>query len=227
MGKPILCLDFDGVCHSYTSGWKGAAIIPDEYVPGLFEFLEAVKDDFDIQVFSSRSHQDGGREAMMVWFIEQRKLWRSRGGKPPEDTPISLSFSTEKPSAMVSLDDRCLLFTGEWPSLDTLKNFKPWNKRVNGEGAIDRLAMTEMIAKAIKRRLEEVIVEEILPKPSIDELEKMVLDAEKEGRSSSDIGTLLPDGSLARTRKNPVFAPDLADAAISAIYDGGFKIVPR
>lgn len=32
---PILCLDFDGVCHSYTSGWKGAAVIPDPAVPGL------------------------------------------------------------------------------------------------------------------------------------------------------------------------------------------------
>jgi hypothetical protein len=28
MGKPILCLDFDGVLHSYSSGWKGADVIP-------------------------------------------------------------------------------------------------------------------------------------------------------------------------------------------------------
>ena len=26
MSKPILCLDFDGVLHSYTSGWRGARI---------------------------------------------------------------------------------------------------------------------------------------------------------------------------------------------------------
>jgi len=56
-------------------------------------------------------------------------LWRSRGDKPPVDTPLSLSFPMEKPSAMVSLDDRCLLFTGEWPSIKSLQEFKPWNKK--------------------------------------------------------------------------------------------------
>ena len=127
--RPILCLDFDGVCHSYTSGWKGAATIPDEHVPGLFEFLEAAKDSFDIQVFSTRSHQEGGREAMMQWFIDQRKLWRERGGMPPVDTPLSISFPQEKPPAMVSIDDRSLLFTGVWPSVEELKKFKPWNKQ--------------------------------------------------------------------------------------------------
>ena len=79
--KPILCLDFDGVCHSYVSGWKGASVIPDPHVPGLFEFLESAKQDFDIQVFSSRSHQDGGTEAMIAWFMKERKAWRAQGGK--------------------------------------------------------------------------------------------------------------------------------------------------
>ena len=125
--KPILCLDFDGVCHSYTSGWKGATNIPDEHVPGLFEFLEAAKEHFDIQVFSSRSKEPGGPEAMAFWFAAQHKLWRTRGGKPPEDTPLSISFPTEKPPFMVGIDDRVLTFTGEWPSIDTLRNFKPWN----------------------------------------------------------------------------------------------------
>jgi hypothetical protein len=126
MGKPILCLDFDGVCHRYTSGWKGADVIPDEYVDGLFEFMEAVKDDFDIQVLSSRSHQKGGIEAMLAWFYEQRKLWRSRGGKPPIDTPLTIGFPTEKPPAVITLDDRGWLFEGVWPTLEQLKAFKPW-----------------------------------------------------------------------------------------------------
>jgi hypothetical protein len=35
MTKPILCLDFDGVIHSYSSGWKGADVIPDPPVEAL------------------------------------------------------------------------------------------------------------------------------------------------------------------------------------------------
>ncbi len=128
MSKRILCLDFDGVCHSYTSGWKGAAVIPDPAVDGMFEFFEAVKNDFDIQIFSSRSHQEGGTEAMLDWFMAQRKLWRERGGMPPEDTPLTLGFPKEKPPAFIGIDDRVLTFTGQWPSLQTLNNFRPWNK---------------------------------------------------------------------------------------------------
>lgn len=127
MGKPILCLDFDGVCHSYTSGWKGVDVIPDDAVPGLFEFLEEAAPHFDIQVFSSRSHHPGGPEAMAFWFYAQRKKWREAGGQGSEI--VSISFPKEKPSAFVSLDDRGLTFDGTWPDVEMLRNFKPWNKR--------------------------------------------------------------------------------------------------
>lgn len=127
MGKPILCLDFDGVCHSYTSGWKGTTNIPDDAVPGLFEFLEQAVLHFDIQVYSSRSNQEGGIEAMQFWFVEQRKKWREAGGQGSE--VLTISFPKEKPAAFVGLDDRVLTFEGNWPDVETLRKFKPWNKR--------------------------------------------------------------------------------------------------
>ena len=128
MSKPILCLDFDGVCHSYTSGWKGAAVIPDDAVPGLFEFLEQAAPIFDIQVFSSRSNLPGGIEAMQFWFYEQRKKWRENGGGDGFKEIVSISFPTEKPPAFIGLDDRVITFNGQFPAIDFLRNFQPWYK---------------------------------------------------------------------------------------------------
>ena len=54
MSKPILCLDFDGVIHSYESGWKGAAAIPDDPVPGAAEFIRTAHEHFAVQVYSAR-----------------------------------------------------------------------------------------------------------------------------------------------------------------------------
>lgn len=136
MNKPILCLDFDGVCHSYTSGWKGAAVIPDPPVPGLFEFLEAAQPHFDVQIFSSRSNQEGGRDAMAVWFVTQRSAWRREQGIPdglqPNEQPLSLSFPTEKPPAFIGIDDRVLTFRGQWPDVEELRGFKTWMQDPRG-----------------------------------------------------------------------------------------------
>ena len=126
MHKPILCLDFDGVCHLYTSGWQGADVIPDETVPGLFEFLEQAAPFFDIQVFSSRSHQPGGIPAMQAWFEKQYQKWQEEGHKG--SGPLPLTFPTQKPAAFVSLDDRAITFNGQWPEVEFIRNFQPWHK---------------------------------------------------------------------------------------------------
>lgn len=126
MGKPILCLDFDGVIHSYSSGWKGADVIPDPPVDGAFEFIREAGQHFDVQVFSSRSHQPGGIEAMRAWFNKWQSADIASFGEALMDV---VSFPDHKPSAMISIDDRALTFTGQWPALETLKGFKPWNKR--------------------------------------------------------------------------------------------------
>ena len=54
----------------------------------------------------------------------------------PEDEPEvrawvreNIRWPASKPPAMVSIDDRSLTFTGEWPDMQTLLNFKPWNRK--------------------------------------------------------------------------------------------------
>jgi hypothetical protein len=130
MSKPILALDFDGVLHSYTSGWKGADVIPDPPVPGAIAFLCEAIEHFDVQVFSSRSNQTGGIEAMQRWLA---KHWEAHHQEPPVDflslVRTTIGWPTEKPPAMVTIDDRAITFTGVWPAIDDLLSFQPWNKR--------------------------------------------------------------------------------------------------
>lgn len=128
MSKPILCLDFDGVLHSYTSGWKGADNIPDPPVPGAIAFLRETVKHFRVAIFSSRSNQEGGQRAMRewigYWMVQERES---------DDEELSwagaIEWPSEKPPALVTLDDRALTFTGEWPSMAVLAEFKPWNKK--------------------------------------------------------------------------------------------------
>jgi len=121
MDKAILCLDFDGTIHSYESGWQGADVIPDEPVAGAFYFIRDAAQQFDVHVYSARSGLPGGVEAMKAWFIQHG--WE-------EDNcgdPSNLSFPTSKPPAHVSIDDRAITFTGTWPSIQSLADFRPWN----------------------------------------------------------------------------------------------------
>lgn len=127
MSKPILCLDFDGVVHSYTSGWKGADNIPDPPVPGAIAFMLGALNRFQVAIFSSRSNQPGGLAAMKAWLKLHADAcwWESPAGPGLED----VTWPTEKPPALVTLDDRALTFDGTWPSLDSIAAFKPWNKK--------------------------------------------------------------------------------------------------
>lgn len=129
MTKPILCLDFDGVIHSYTSGWKGADVVPDLPVPGAIDFLREAVKHFRVAIFSSRSHQPGGGPAMRHWLGGH--IIAEEPDIIMQDPPwfAAIEWPTEKPPALVTLDDRAITFEGTWPSIETLKAFVPWNKR--------------------------------------------------------------------------------------------------
>ena len=52
----------------------------------------------------------------------------SRHSKPTRTSACAIKWPTEKPAAMVTIDDRAITFTGQWPDIQTLKEFQPWNK---------------------------------------------------------------------------------------------------
>ena len=136
MKNPIICVDFDGVIHSYASGWKGVSVIPDPPVKGAIEWLvehlpvpDALGGCFApeykgpvVQIYSSRSKSWLGRRAMRKWLITN--------GLPREYIDDGLlKFPTQKPGAFLTIDDRAICFNGQFPSTSDMMGFKPWNKK--------------------------------------------------------------------------------------------------
>ena len=128
--KPTICVDFDGVIHSYERGWQGGAIYG-EVVPGFFEWVERVREQFRIVIYSSRSKTDDGVLAMGDWLHEKRDAWIKAGGQRHPTEPLTFAFAHEKPAAWLTIDDRAICFAGDWsaPELtaDAMAAFKPWN----------------------------------------------------------------------------------------------------
>lgn len=116
--KPILLIDFDGVIHSYVSGWQGADVANDPPVEGAGRFIHRALEYFDVYIYSSRSRQPGGEDCMREY------LFRHFG-----QIAFKVAYPLQKPAAFMTIDDRCFCFEGTWPDVQTLREFKPWNKK--------------------------------------------------------------------------------------------------
>lgn len=137
-GKKSICVDFDGVLHSYTSGWQGACEIPDLPVPGAIPWLIEMSEDprFEICVYSSRSKEPHATAAMQIWLLEHFRRHLLLGGMGGMDARewaerilCRLKFPTQKPAAIMTIDDRAFCFEGTFPTADWIASFRPWNKR--------------------------------------------------------------------------------------------------
>jgi hypothetical protein len=114
---PRICIDFDGVLHSYSSGWQGATVIPDPPTDGAQAFVACMLGaGWEVVVCSTRAEEHDGRAAIRGWL--------ARHGFP------DLDVSHGKPPALVYLDDRAMRFDGAWPNLaDVTAAGVPWTKR--------------------------------------------------------------------------------------------------
>jgi len=111
--KRTVALDFDGVIHSYVSGWTRADDIPDAPVEGAKEAIEELMQTYQVVIYSARAGQPGGLEAIEKWLADN-------GIEVDEVT-------TEKPPAHVYVDDRGITFRGNWPdTVSKIKTFKSY-----------------------------------------------------------------------------------------------------
>lgn len=133
--NPIICVDFDGVIHSYTSGWQGADVISDPPVEGALDWLRehlpipeaisAMAPEYigpEVVIYSARSGQRGGIKAMKEWLIKH-------GMHPAYFSDDILKFPETKPPAFLTLDDRAICFDGRFPTSEELMAFQSWQKR--------------------------------------------------------------------------------------------------
>lgn len=98
-----LCIDFDGVLHSYISGWKGNDEVADLPVEGAAEACWRLFDvGWKLYVLTSRTN------------LEPVARWLEKYGFP------SMTLTRVKPIAIAYIDDRAVRFDGNWDALRKL-----------------------------------------------------------------------------------------------------------
>ena len=160
-----LCIDFDGVIHSYSSGWQGADQIPDEPVPGALEALLEYNKRYEVNIYSSRSKDPAGLKAMQEWLLIQYEKWPLLGDIDAFDLVMNqFEWPTQKPAAWLTIDDRAICFNGLWPSIDKIDNFKPWNKLGPGDEILpDEHRADEYLSTEVVGIVRQILMENNVP----------------------------------------------------------------
>lgn len=119
MSKKTVVFDFDGVIHSYTSGWKGADVIPDPVVEGIQSTINSLRqEDYEVIIVSTRCACPEGMSAVKKYLAD--------------NNIIVDAVMKEKPPAICYIDDRAICFDGHPETLlEKVRNFAPWNKALS------------------------------------------------------------------------------------------------
>ena len=106
-----VCLDFDGVVHSYQSGWQGAGVVADPPIHKVDQSIRKLRQDFRVVIHSARCNTLEGRTAIANWLAKHN---------------IAVDEICEhKPPSHVYVDDRAVAFTGDWDqTIADIKNFR-------------------------------------------------------------------------------------------------------
>lgn len=110
-----VCIDFDGVIHDNYDGF-GDGTIYGSIIPGAAEAIQQFAERYNIIIFTAKAKPDRplindktGAELVMEW-LEKHNL-----------SQYVQEVTSEKPRALVYIDDKAIRFT-DWVS--TLTQFK-------------------------------------------------------------------------------------------------------
>lgn len=114
--KQTVAFDFDGVIHSYKSGWQGIDNIPDPPVDGVRETIDELREiGYSVVIYSTRCSTDSGRVAVHN-YLENNDI-------------IVDGLYADKPPAICYVDDRAICFDGNVSGLvDKIQDFKSWTE---------------------------------------------------------------------------------------------------
>lgn len=112
-----IALDFDGVLSDYT-GWKGHQAPFDPPVDGAIAAIRDYQDaGYRVCIYTTRADSSAQIARLELW-LKTHGLERKRINE--------LNITDRKPPAIIYLDDRAMLFTGTFPSVEQIKEFKTW-----------------------------------------------------------------------------------------------------
>lgn len=140
MVKKTIVFDFDGVIHSYSSGWQGIDVIPDAPNADVKEVIERLRaEGYEVIVASTRCRELPGMTAILDYLNKH-------------DISVD-GIASEKPPALVYVDDRAVCYRPEIDLHKKIVNFQPW--RATQEGPI--IDTVEFLAKELHEAGREAV----------------------------------------------------------------------
>ena len=104
--KPRIMIDLDGVVHRYSKGFDDGTLY-DDPMPGAKEFIDSMKDIYEIVIFTARVSTTKIRfaPASSIKYVEE---WLNK-----HNIYFDLVTSDKLP-AIAYIDDRAIEFKGDW-----------------------------------------------------------------------------------------------------------------
>jgi len=104
--KPRICIDLDGVVHSYHKGFHDGTLYGFP-IPGAKEFIDEMKEMYEIAIYTARVSKSKGR------FAPRTKKKKVRKWLDKYDIYYDVVTSDKLP-AIAYIDDRAIEFKGDW-----------------------------------------------------------------------------------------------------------------